>query len=178
MAYVDTDVIVAGYAPDDKMYEPAKQFLKTDGLTRIVSPLTFLELTAVLSRGQATIEGSRTGEKQSLKRRVRATIEYIFRDAKLHMFSVSTLSNIKTGSRTVSVPLEYSHASRLASILRLKTLDLMHLAYADLVKKLEQPVEYFVTGDKSILAKEGEIRDELGLSASHPTDLGKRQTRN
>ena len=68
--------------------------------------------------------------------------------------------------------MEYSKAANTAHVLGLKTLDMLHLAYAHLISKLEFRLDSFITGDGEILSKAPEIQHELGLTVEHP-----RQTR-
>ena len=48
--YVDTSVIVARYKPRDEMYNSAESLFNQGGVHFFVSPLTLVELYAVLSR--------------------------------------------------------------------------------------------------------------------------------
>ncbi len=50
MAYVDTNVLVAAYSPKDPLYLAARSFLSKQQPRKVVSALTFEELSAVLAR--------------------------------------------------------------------------------------------------------------------------------
>jgi len=50
LAYVDTGVLIAAYAPKDPLRSAARKFLGKNRASRIVSSLTFEELSSVLSR--------------------------------------------------------------------------------------------------------------------------------
>jgi len=56
LAYVDTDVLIAAYAPKDPLRSAAKAFLAKSRAPRIISPLTFAELSSVLSRVEESLE--------------------------------------------------------------------------------------------------------------------------
>jgi hypothetical protein len=53
--------------------------------------------------------------------------------------------------------MEYTTAAALAPKLKLRSLDLLHLAYASLISRLEFSISSFVTGDETILGKTDEI---------------------
>jgi hypothetical protein len=67
--------------------------------------------------------------------------------------------------------MEYSKAASEAHRLRLKALDLLHLAYASLISQLEFKLDLFVTADQDILDAASEIEESLGLRTRHPKDL-------
>ena len=67
--------------------------------------------------------------------------------------------------------MEYSKAASEAYRLRLKALDLLHLAYASLISRLEFKLDLFVTADQDILNAASEIEESLGLKTTHPKDI-------
>ena len=168
MAYVDTNVLVAGYSPKDPLHPAAKSFLSKQQPRKVVSALTFEELSSVLARIRPELQLPEPVQKEPFKRRVRAAVEYIFKDAGLNLASQVGTSVIQVGGRTVVIPMEYSKAASEAHRLRLKPLDMLHLAYASLISRLEFKLDTFVTGDQDILGATAEIQDSLGLRATHP----------
>ena len=98
-------------------------------------------------------------------------MEYIFKDADLTLASQVGTSIIHVGERTVQVPMEYSRAAYAAHNLQLKALDLLHLAYASLISRLEFKLDLFVTADQDILDRASKIEESLGLTTRHPKDL-------
>jgi predicted nucleic acid-binding protein len=171
MAYVDTNVLVAAYSPKDPVYNDARSFLSERQPKKIVSALSFAELTAVLARIRPELQLPEPVQKEPFKRRIRAAVEYIFRDADLTLASQAGTSIIRVGKRTVHVPMEYSRAASAAHNLQLKTLDMLHLAYASLISRLEFKLDLFVTADQDILDRTNKIEESLGLTAKHPKDL-------
>lgn len=168
MAYVDTNVLVAAYAPKDPLHLAAKSFLSKRQPRKVASALTFEELSAVLARMKPELQLPEPIQMEPLNRRIRVAVEYIFKDAGLNLASHVGNSVIRVGDRTVPVPMEYSKAASEAHKLKLKALDLLHLAYASLIDRLEFKLDRFVTGDQDILNATSEIRDSLGLTATHP----------
>ncbi len=168
MAYVDTSVLVAAYTPNDPMYKPSRAFLQKSRPLRIISALTFEELSSVLARVEKSIQVPTSLKEEPPHRRLRAVIEYIVRDSALTIASQVGSSTIRLGGRTVVIPIEYSRASALAYRLKLRALDLLHLAYADLISRLEFSITSFVTNDAKIMQRAGEIRETLKLTVEPP----------
>ncbi len=168
MAYVDTSVLVAAYTPHDPMYKPSRVFLQKSRTLRIISVLTFEELSSVLSRVEKSIQVPASLKEEPPQRRLRAIVEYMVRDSSLTIASQVGSSTIRLGDRTVTIPMEYSRASALAYRLKLRALDLLHLAYADLISRLEFSITSFVTNDGKIIQREGEIREALNLAVERP----------
>jgi predicted nucleic acid-binding protein len=150
------------------MHSAAKSFLSRQQPRKVVSALTFEELSAVLARIRPGLQLPEPLQKEPFKRRVRAAVEYIFKDSGLNLASQVGTSIIHVGERTVSIPMEYSKAASEAHRLKLKALDLLHLAYASLINRLEFKLDFFVTGDGDILDAAREIQDSLGLRAVDP----------
>ena len=170
MAYVDTGVLIAAYAPKDPIRVAAKAFLRKSHAPRIISPLTFAELSSVLSRVEESLELPSVLRTEPPQRRIRALAEYVVRDSRLTIASQVGSTRLRLGGRSVSVPMEYTTAAALAPKLKLRSLDLLHLAYASLISQLEFSISSFVTGDETILGKSDEIQKSLNITATHPKD--------
>jgi len=169
MAYVDTNVLVAAYSPTDPMPRDSKTWLSRTS-TKVVSVLTFLELSAVLARMDQALGLPDQLQGETSKRRIRAAVEYIFRDSGVTIASHVGASTTSIGGRRISVPMEYSKAASEAHRLRLKTLDLMHLAQAFLISRLQQKLDRFVTGDRDIIDISQDILESFDLRVLRPND--------
>jgi len=167
MAYVDTNVILARYFPEDKLHRKATAFLEADR-KKIASPVSVVELAAVVSRLQSEMRAPRELLREPPTRRIRAIVEFLIRDCNLIIIAVPARAKIKFAGTILSVPLEYHSSIRLAHALELKALDLIHLAYADTLRKWGHEVETFVTGDSDILNNSEKIREELGIEVEEP----------
>jgi len=170
LAYVDTGVLIAAYASKDPLRSAAKAFLAKSRAPRIISPLTFAELSSVLSRVEESLELPTVLREEPAPRRIRALAEYMLRDCRLTIASQVGSSKLRLGGRSVTVPMEYTIAAALAPNLKLRSLDLLHLAYASLISQLEFSISSFVTGDEAILGKTDEVRKSLNITATHPKD--------
>jgi predicted nucleic acid-binding protein len=168
MAYVDTNVILAKYFPEDRLHSKATAFLELNRKRKFVSPVSIVELAAVVSRLQRDIRAPRELQQEPPRRRVRAIVEFLIRDCALTVAAVPARAKIKFAGTILSVPLEYHSSIRLAHALELKTLDLIHLAYADNLRKWGHEVAAFVTGDSDILNKSDKIQEQLGIEVKEP----------
>jgi hypothetical protein len=63
--------------------------------------------------------------------------------------------------------LEHYVVTKLAGSLCLRTLDMLHLSYAWILKKTSG-INLLVTGDEEILEKAESIRKSLGIKVYHP----------
>jgi len=170
LAYVDTSVLVAAYAPSDPIHKQSRTFLANSKPTKVISPLTFEELSSVIARTEEEMQLPLLIQKEPPGRRTRAVVEYIIRDSGLTLASELGSSRIRIGNRSLNIPLEYSKAASLAPLLKLRALDLLHLAYAHLIDKLQFSVTSFVTGDEAIISKAQDIHKSLEIAIRHPKD--------
>src|SRR5207245_9482844 len=81
----DTNILVAAYSPKDPLYHAARSFLSEQQPRKIVSALSFAELTAVLARVRPELQLPEPLQKEPFKRSIRAAVAYIFKDASLHL---------------------------------------------------------------------------------------------
>jgi len=167
MAYVDTNVIIAKYVPADKLNSRATKFLECKD-RKIASPVSIIELAAVISRMDSNMEAPPELLQEPPKRRVRTLVEFMIRDSRVFIASVPAQARIKVAGAVLSVPIEYQNCIRLAHALKLKTLDLVHLAYADGLRKWGHDIDTFVTFDIDILERSDAIHDELGIEIKEP----------
>ena len=167
MAYVDTNVIIAKYVPADKLSGRATAFLESRD-RKIASPVSVIELAAVISRIDSNLEGPPELLQETPRRRVRTLVEFMIRDSGLFLASLPAQARIKVAGALLSVPIEYHNCIRLAHALKLKTLDLVHLAYADSLRKWGHDIDSFVTFDVDIIERSAAIYEELGIEIKEP----------
>ena len=158
MVYVDTNVIIARYMEEDELKQSADALLGRRGLDLLGSPLTVVELASVLSRVRVRLRG----------RRKRATIpslvRYILLDSGVRI--ETPLAVVRSKLLGGYVPLEYHLSLAYAERLRLKSLDLIHVAYASALG-----ADVLATGDREILDRREEIVEEAGVDVKHPSEL-------
>jgi|YelNatPaOPRAMG01_1025707.scaffolds.fasta_scaffold41886_4 predicted nucleic acid-binding protein len=166
MFYLDTCVILAYCIDGDPQHRKAVNLvekLRQKADKFYASTLTLVELYSVLSRN---IQKYRLppGIEESVnhKNKLQATITYFIQLLSLHILSdeakLVDLGNLK-------LFYEFFDAIDLATKLKLKTLDLLHLAYARqfAAKKL---VRSFVTFDSQILENKDAILKDIGIEVT------------
>ena len=130
MIYIDTNVIIAFIDERDPNHGKAVELLESLEGDRVVSKLSLVELASVYSRA---------GLDESLA---------------LSIYSIKRI-----GARIVDVDFNevLLHAFKLAPFLKLRTLDLLHVAACKVIG-----AKLFVTFDKDIISKSSLI-DRIGI---------------
>jgi len=167
-AYIDTNIIVAKYVPTDPYHARSKAFLESVGSKKVVSPLTVVELMAVTCRQEEALQAPKEILKEPVRKRTRAIVEFFLRDSNLTLISIQASARMKIARSIVTVPLEYATSLRLATSLKLKTTDLMHLAYAENFRSSGEELDSFITTDAGILRKSDDIQKLLKIKAKQP----------
>ena len=151
------------YKPKDPLYSIANKFFRSE-YDFVISPITLVELYSVLSRIKPFLK-----LREELKDANMDTIvAFILYDLHLEIVAKSFMPRLQILSRKFRVPLEYRLAIRLSEEFQLKTLDLLHIAYAYMLRKT---IDYFVTGDEDILNVRDHIKQYLGLEIKEPSEL-------
>ena len=163
VVYVDTNVIIARYKPDDPLYPTANRLFQNDYVF-IISPITLIELYSVLSRVKPFLKFREELENVNID----TIIAFILYDSKLKIVARSFMSRLQILGKRLRVPLEYHLVIKLAEKLRLKTLDMLHIAYAYM---LRDTLDYIVTGDDDILKARELIKQHIGLEVRKPSEL-------
>ncbi|RLI26881.1 PIN domain nuclease [Candidatus Bathyarchaeota archaeon] len=158
MSYVDTSVIVLALDRLDPRCCLAKAALEKAG-DKVVSELVLVELSAVLARKRLT---ELFAEKLGVSRRLIAStlIIYLLKRFGLRFRAVDGLIRIPMLG-DLSQPM--AEALNLSERLRLRTLDLLHLAYVKLLKEMGEPIDVLMTADKEFKKITREIEEELGV---------------
>jgi len=161
-AYVDTSVIVARYKPGDPLHEVSENLFKLSDATLYISPLTLVELYSVLSRVrvEVPVEGLN----------LHPLIHFIIKDCRLHVISIPLLARRSIAGCGVLAPAEYYLAIGLSHRLKLRTLDLLHIAYA-LILRRKGMADVMITGDEDILKCGKEILAATGVLVRGPQNL-------
>jgi len=128
--YIDTNVIIAFIDELDPNHDRANKLLKTLKDDRVVSKLTLIELASVYSRAKL--------------------------DEPLAL-AIYSVERIKAKIIDINFNEVLIQAFKLAPFLKLRTLDLLHVAMCKVIG-----AKLFVTFDKDIIAKANVIR-EIGI---------------
>ncbi|MBO3769592.1 MAG: PIN domain-containing protein [Thermoproteota archaeon] len=143
MSYVDTSIIVAALDPEDPLQKSASVILKNKE-DKIVSELVLLELASVLSRRISLIE---------FKEKLKIREELIVPTLLLYLLKRFGLKYEKADGRIKvsafdSLYLPMATAINLSRRLRLKVLDLLHIAYIRLFKEKGRALNTLITADE------------------------------
>ena len=163
VVYVDTNVIIARYKPNDPLYSIANKFFQKN-YEFVISPITLVELYSVLSRVRPFLKFEKGLENTNMD----TLIAFILYDSKLKIVARSFISRLQILSKRLRVPLEYHLAIKFAEKLQLKTLDMLHIAYAYM---LRNRLDYIVTGDDDILKARELIKRHMGLEIREPSEF-------
>jgi|YelNatPaOPRAMG01_1025707.scaffolds.fasta_scaffold54672_3 predicted nucleic acid-binding protein len=163
MAYLDTDVILAYCIDGDPQHSKAVNILEKlrQNTNRFyVSPLTLVELYSVLSRNiQSYKLPPGIEELTNHRSKLRTTITYF-----LQLLSINIPSDEAKLTDLDGLKLfhKFLEAIDLATKLKLKTLDLLHIAYASQLAK-KKLIQFFITFDSKILENKEAILKNTGI---------------
>ena len=161
--YLDTNIIISAFKPNDPLYKDANKLFRKNH-TYIISPVTLMELYSVLSRIKPYIKLKEAFKNVNLD----TIISYIITSLKLQLITKTHIMKLQTPNQKGKIPLEYYISIKLAEKLRLKTLDLLHIAYAYI---LREEIDYFTTGDKDIIQEREKIKQQTGIEIKTPREI-------
>jgi predicted nucleic acid-binding protein len=167
MAYVDTSIVIAYYFREDPNHGRAAKvidMLKKENREMIISTLALIELYSTLSRKSkeyALPPAISAIDDEKLK--VHTIVNHIIKDIGLRIIDDEPRVEQVNKTKLFHV---YQRAVKYAVDLKLKTLDLLHIAYAILLAN-KGLVHMFTTLDNEIIAK-GYSLEKLGLKLLHP----------
>jgi len=163
--YVDTSVIIARYKPNDELYRYSSRIFELKNVSFYISPITLLELFSVLSR----IKDSLTVPFKE-KPLIASLVTFIVKDCRLKVASKAYTIKKRIAGSELRTPIEYYLAMKYAESLRLRTLDMLHVVYAWLFKRLYD-VRGLVTGDEEIIRRSEAINECFGIEILHPREV-------
>ena len=159
MIYVDTSVIVAALDPADPRREEARKVLEARD-DKVVSELVIAELASTLARQHRVLTSVR--DKLGIDEHVAfmAIILYTLKRFNLKYASVRGFSRTPFGR--LYNPL--ACATELAEKLKLKTLDLPHLAYIKAMRERGLQIRTLLTADADFKDAEKGLQELLGIA--------------
>jgi predicted nucleic acid-binding protein len=159
LIYVDTSAIVAALDSSDPRSKKAREVLKLSS-NKIISELAIAELASVLARQSRVLAGirDRLGINESVA--FIAVILYILKRFDLRYISIKGYSRTLIGN--FYKPVGYTIG--LAEKLKLRTLDLLHLAYIKALKEESIEIHTLLTADSDFKDNEESIQKILGIS--------------
>lgn len=160
MSYVDTSIIVLALDPLDPRSDNAKKRLEMNEY-KIVSELVLAELSSVIARRKEMLNELGKELKADETKLAYAIVLYILRRFNLIYRPLSSLRPSFPSLGKVYKPILL--AIELSTLLRLKTLDLMHIAYIKALKEEGEPISVLLTGDKDFKNAELQLMKNLKI---------------
>jgi len=173
--YLDTNVILARYAPNEPQHDESKSLMKkieTGKLAAVTSVLTLVEVVCTTSRAYQKFDN----EANALGREevAGAFLRRLLNIKKLQFIPMGGELSVVAEQRQVKLPALYALALEIGSKTGVKTLDSLHLASASIASRIYgDKVDYFVTLDEDILKKHEELRCLIDSKIASPVNLKK-----
>ncbi len=161
MSYIDTSVIVAALDPSDRRRDQARRVLEGRE-DKFISELVLAELSSVLARREELKElASELGIREDLV--LPAILIYLIKRFGLTYMKVNGLVRLPAIGELYS-PMAF--AVIWSTKLKLRTLDLFHLAYVKIMKDEGSPVRSILTADKEFQKAKEIMKKEIGVEVS------------
>lgn len=165
MSYIDTSIIVAALDPLDPRRNLALKYLDEKG-NKKVSELVLVELSSILSKKQGALQEifRKVGLRKELA--IPTTILYLMRRFELSCRKVNGFIRIP-GIGELYLPL--SLAINMSHIFKLKTLDLLHLAYMKSLMEQGEDIHELVTVDEDFKRVAKLVKQKLNVEVKFLT---------
>jgi len=155
LLYLDTNIILARYAPDEVHHEEAKELLnkiESGNLSAVTSVLTLVEVVCTTSRAYKRY--NRKVGALGQEEVAGAFLLRILKIKKLGFIPMGGEVSVNVEQDHVELPALFALALEIGSKTGVKTLDTLHLASAAIASRIYgQKIDYFVTLDEDILKR-------------------------
>ncbi len=161
MSYIDTSVIVAALDPSDRRRDQARQILEGRE-EKFISELVLAELSSVLARRKELKKlASELGVREDLV--LPAILIYLIKRFGLIYKKVNGFVRLPAIGGLYS-PMAF--AVTWSTKLRLRTLDMIHLAYVKIMKEEGLSVRNIVTADEEFQKAKGITKKKISVEVS------------
>ena len=173
LLYLDTNIILARYAPDEPQHKEAKNLLKKieEGkLASVTSILTLIEVVSTTSRAYNRFKG----EPESMNREevAGAFLRRVINIRNLDLIPMGGEVSIGVEEQRVKLPALFAVALEIGSKTGVKTLDNIHLAAASIASRIYgHKIDYFITLDEDILKHGEDIKDLIEVKVATPAEI-------
>lgn len=170
--YLDTNIILARYAPDEAQHDEAKDLLNRieDGeLAAVTSILTLVEVVSTTSRAY-----DRFTDHAGMKREevAGAFLRRAIKIRNLDLIPMGGEVSIDVEEKLVKLPALLAVAIDIGSKTGVKTLDNIHLAASSIASRIYgHKIDYFITLDEDILKHHEEIMNLMGTKVVTPAEI-------
>lgn len=172
LLYLDTNVILTRYAPEEPRHGEAKKLLgliEGGELAAVTSVLALVEVVSTISRVY-----NRFNKATSFKRSevAGAFLRRVLEMRNLDFIPMGGEVTIKLKGRSVKLPVLFAIGLEIGSKTGVKTLDNLHLAAAYIAPRIYgHKIDYFVTLDGDLLKHRRELKDLMEIEVVTPAEI-------
>jgi predicted nucleic acid-binding protein len=170
--YLDTNVILARWAPQEAHHSDAKKILQAveEGKAEAVtSTLTLLEVVSTTSRAFDRFKDAKPMKREEISG---AYLKRVVNTRNLSLIPFGGDVTLNVDDRGVNVPALLAVALEVASKTGVKTLDNIHVASVYVASRISgHRVDYLVTLDEDMLRRRTEIEGLTGVKVAAPGEL-------
>ncbi len=173
LLYLDTNIILARYAPDEPQHEETKNLLnkiEEGKLASVTSILTLIEVVSTISRAYNRFKG----EPESMNREevAGAFLRRVINIRNLDLIPMGGEVSIDVEEQRVKLPALFAVALEIGSKTGVKTLDNIHLAATSIASRIYgHKIDYFITLDEDILKHGEDIKDLIEVKVVTPAEI-------
>ena len=160
MKYIDTSVIVSALDPLDEKQKTSLQFLEEEK-EKVASELVMLELASVVSRRLDEVSIPLREFSLSSEQLLIAILVYVFRRFSIKFVKIGGSMEIPLLGQ-MSLPV--AAAIELSAKIKLRSLDLLHIAYVKLLKEKGFKISAFATLDEDFVKAKEFLEKELSVA--------------
>ena len=172
LVYLDTNILLARYAPDDPQHDEAKELLKrieAGELSAVTSVLTLVEVVCATSRAYDKFDD----KEESLEREevAGAFLRRVANMGNLGFVPLGGEVSVDVMERKVKLPAVFALAFEIGAKSGVKTLDALHLASASVASRIYgQKIDCFVTLDEDILKRREDVSGLIESKVVSPAE--------
>jgi predicted nucleic acid-binding protein len=168
--YLDTNVLLAIYAPEDKGHQSSTKLVSAvedERVKALTSTLTLIEIASAVKRSSRKFAQDEGSDQELPGSFVRKTLQI----KNLEYINLGT--EVPLGQESQArIPAVYAIALKAVRTLPLRTLDLLHIASAYAAIRLHgKELDFFTTLDRGILDARREIKTLLGCPSVTPDEV-------
>ena len=168
--YLDTHVLLAIYAPEDKGHQSSTKLVSAvedERVKALTSTLALIEIASAVKRSSRKFAQDEGSDQELPGSFVRKTLQI----KNLEYINLGTETPLGQESQT-RIPAVYAIALKAVRTLPLRTLDLLHVASAYAAIRLHgKELDFFTTLDRGILDARREIKTLLGCPSVTPDEV-------
>jgi len=162
-------VIVSRYLRNDPFRKKSEKFFSKKSDSLYITALSLAEMHSVFSRVDDQIEGPK-GAKIQMPDALSTLVAFAVKHCNLTLVSVPYAVPVSIGNLDVRASVEQAISYSLAPKLKLRTLDLLHLALC-YVLRMQGKLDTFITIDGDIHSTKEIIKQESGVKVRHLNDV-------